>query len=136
MTQTNPLASYQSHALGLLRIVTAYLFVVHGTTKLFQLPFIERFANVPLASMYGAAGVIELVGGLLLLLGLFTRPVAFVLAGQMAVAYFIGHVASGGNALMPILNSGELAVQWCFTFLFFFVAGSGAFALDNLRQKA
>ena len=94
------------------------------------------FANVPVTSMFGVAGIIELVGGLLMLLGLFTRPVAFILSGQMAAAYFIGHVADGGHVLMPILNSGELAVQWCFTFLFFFVVGGGAFALDNLRSKA
>jgi putative oxidoreductase len=145
MTQNKALAQYQPHALGLLRIVTAYLFMVHGTTKLFQFPYIEMFANVPVTSMFGVAGIIELVGGLLMLLGLFTRPVAFILSGQMAAAYFIGHVAAayfighvadGGHVLMPILNSGELAVQWCFTFLFFFVVGGGAFALDNLRSKA
>ena len=136
MTQNKALAQYPPHALGLLRIVTAYLFMVHGTTKLFQFPYIEMFANVPVTSMFGVAGIIELVGGLLMLLGLFTRPVAFILSGQMAAAYFIGHVADGGHVLMPILNSGELAVQWCFTFLFFFVVGSGAFALDNLRNKA
>ena len=136
MTQNKALAQYQPHALGLLRIVTAYLFMVHGTTKLFQFPYIEMFANVPVTSMFGVAGIIELVGGLLMLLGLFTRPVAFILSGQMAAAYFIGHVADGGHVLMPILNSGELAVQWCFTFVVFFVVGSGAFALDNLRNKA
>ena len=79
MTQNKALAQYQPHALGLLRIVTAYLFVMHGTTKLFQFPYIEMFANVPVTSMFGVAGIIELVGGLLMLLGLFTRPVAFVL---------------------------------------------------------
>ena len=136
MSQNNTLTQYQPHALGLLRIVTGYLFIMHGTTKLFQFPYIEMFANVPVTSMFGAAGIIELIGGLLIILGLFTRPVAFILSGQMAAAYFIGHVADGGHVLMPILNSGELAVQWCFTFLFFFVAGSGAFALDNLRGKA
>ena len=111
MSQNNTLTQYQPHALGLLRIVTGYLFIMHGTTKLFQLPYIEMFANVPVASMFGAAGIIELIGGLLIILGLFTRPVAFVLAGQMAAAYFIGHVADGGNFLMHILNSGELEVQ-------------------------
>ena len=136
MSQNNTLTQYQPHALGLLRIVTGYLFIMHGTTKLFQFPYIEMFANVPVTSMFGVAGIIELVGGLLMLLGLFTRPVAFILSGQMAAAYFIGHVADGGHVLMPILNSGELAVQWCFTFLFFFVVGGGAFALDNLRSKA
>ena len=136
MSQNNTLTQYQPHALGLLRIVTGYLFIMHGTTKLFQFPYIEMFANVPVTSMFGVAGIIELVGGLLMLLGLFTRPVAFILSGQMAAAYFIGHVADGGHVLMPILNSGELAVQWCFTFLFFFVVGGVAFALDNLRSKA
>ena len=71
-----------------------------------------------------------------MLLGLFTALWHLFLSGQMAAAYCIGHVADGGHFLMPILNSGELAVQWCFTFLFFFVAGSGAFSLDNLRAKA
>ena len=136
MATNHPLTQYQPYALGLLRIVTGYMFIMHGMTKLFQIPYIEMFANVPLGSMFGAAGIIELIGGALIILGLFTRPVAFILSGQMAAAYFIGHVADGGNLLMPILNSGELAVQWCFTFLFFFVAGSGAFALDNLRHKA
>ncbi|UOO91019.1 DoxX family protein [Vitreoscilla massiliensis] len=136
MSTNNQLTQYQPYALGLLRIVTGYMFIMHGMTKLFQIPYIEMFANVPLGSMFGAAGIIELIGGALIILGLFTRPVAFILSGQMAAAYFIGHVADGGNFLMPILNSGELAVQWCFTFLFFFVAGSGAFALDNLRNKA
>ena len=136
MAPNHPLTQYQPYALGLLRIVTGYMFIMHGMTKLFQIPYIEMFANVPLASMFGAAGIIELIGGALIILGLFTRPVAFILSGQMAAAYFIGHVAGGGNFLVPILNSGELAVQWCFTFLFFFVAGGGAFALDNLRHKA
>ena len=136
MATNHPLTQYQPYALGLLRIVTGYMFIMHGMTKLFQIPYIEMFANVPLASMFGAAGIIELIGGALIILGLFTRPVAFILSGQMAAAYFIGHVAGGGNFLVPILNSGELAVQWCFTFLFFFVAGGGAFALDNLRHKA
>ena len=136
MSTNQKLIAYQPIALGVLRIVTAYMFVMHGTTKLFQLPYIEMFAGVSIGSMFGIAGIIELVGGILMLLGLFTRPTAFVLAGQMAAAYFIGHVADGGHLLMPILNSGELAVQWCFTFLLFVVFGGGAFALDNLRQRS
>lgn len=135
MSLDTKLAPLQSYFLGLLRIVTGYLFLIHGTTKLFQFPYIEMFANVSLTSIYGISGILELVGGLLIILGLFTRPTAFVLAGHMAAAYFIGHVASGGQLLMPILNGGELAVAWCFTFLYLFAAGAGAFALDNLRQK-
>lgn len=72
MSQNNTLTQYQPHALGLLRIVTGYLFIMHGTTKLFQFPYIEMFANVPVASMFSAAGIIELIGGLLIILGLFT----------------------------------------------------------------
>jgi putative oxidoreductase len=86
-----------------------------------------------LFSLYGLAGVLELVGGLLLLLGLFTRPVAFVLSGQMAVAYFIGHAAS--TPLFPLLNRGEAAVLFCFVFLYLAAAGGGAWALDNKRHS-
>ncbi|AUZ06280.2 MULTISPECIES: DoxX family protein [Vitreoscilla] len=122
--------------LGLLRIVSAYLFIFHGTTKLFQFPYIEKFANVPMASIFGVAGILEVIGGMLLLLGLFTRPTAFVLSGFMAVAYIMGHVMNAGNFLMPILNGGELAIVWSFVFLYISVKGAGAFALDNMRQKA
>ena len=118
--------------LGILRIVVAFLFIQHGTLKLFGVPAMEGMGQVPLMSLYGFAGILELVGGVLLLLGLFTRPVAFVLSGEMAAAYFIGH-ASGG--LLPIINHGELAVTWCFLFLYFFAAGPGAFSLDGTRGK-
>jgi putative oxidoreductase len=122
-------------ALGALRIVAGYLFMAHGTTKLFNIPYIEMFAHVPLASLAGVAGVLEVVGGLALVLGLFTRPVAFVLSGLMAAAYFIAH-APQGNALLPILNGGELAALYSFVFLFIAAAGSGAWSLDNLRRRA
>lgn len=125
-------ALWAPRALGVLRIVAGYLFIVHGTTKLFQAPYIEMFANVPLFSIYGAAGVLEVVGGALLIAGAFTRPVAFVLSGLMAFAYFIGH-APQGNVLLPILNQGELAALYSFVFLLFAVVGGGSFALDNLR---
>ena len=92
------------------------------------------FDGLQLFSLYGLAGVLELVGGLLLVLGLFTRPVAFVLSGQMAVAYFMAH-ASEGSVLMPLLNGGESAVLFCFVFLYLFVAGGGAWALDNRLSK-
>jgi putative oxidoreductase len=118
------------HILGALRIVAGYLFIVHGTTTLFQAPYIEMFANVPLLSIYGAAGILEVVGGAMLILGLFTRPAAFVLSGLMAFAYFIGH-APQGNVLLPILNGGELAALYSFLFLFISVSGPGSFALDG-----
>jgi putative oxidoreductase len=119
-------------ALGILRIVVAFLFIQHGTLKLFGVPAIEGMGQVPLMSLFGIAGIIELVGGVLLLLGLFTRPVAFVLSGEMAAAYFIGHMPGG---FLPIANHGELAVTWCFLFLYFFAAGPGAFSLDGTRGK-
>ncbi|BDV34570.1 DoxX family protein [Methylocystis iwaonis] len=113
---------------GLLRIVTALLFLQHGTAKLFGFPHVAMFDKVTLLSLLGAAGVIELVGGFLLLIGLFTRPAAFILAGEMAVAYFGFHAF---EAFWPILNKGELAALYCFVFLFFSVAGPGKFALDK-----
>ena len=126
--------TWQPRVLAVLRIVTAYLFLQHGTSKLLGIPFVAMFKDgVPLMSMAGIAGVIEIVGGLLLLIGLFTRPTAFILCGEMAVAYFIGH-ASKGNALLPMLNGGELAVTWCFVFLYLAVAGAGAWSVDAARR--
>ena len=118
--------------LGVLRIVSAFMFMLHGTVKLFGVPAVEGMGKVELMSLYGFAGVLEFVGGLLLLLGLFTRPVAFVLSGQMAVAYFMAHQPQG---LLPVQNHGELAVQWCFLFLYFWAAGPGAFSIDAMRRR-
>jgi len=123
-------ATWTPRVLGALRIVTGYLFIAHGTAKLFGAPHVAMFDGVQLLSLMGVAGVLELVGGAALILGLFTRPVAFVLSGFMAVAYFMAH-ASQGNAILPLLNGGELAVLYSFLFLFFSVNGGGAFALDN-----
>jgi putative oxidoreductase len=120
-------------ALGLLRIVVAFLFIQHGMVKLFGVPAMEGMGKVPLMSLFGVAGLLEFVGGALLLLGLGTRPVAFILSGEMAAAYFIGHASQG---FLPIINHGELAVTWCFLFLYFFFAGPGAFSLDAARGKA
>jgi putative oxidoreductase len=127
-------ARWMPRALGALRIVAGYLFIAHGTTKIFQAPFIEMFANVPLVSLAGIAGILEVVGGALLILGLFTRPTAFVLSGLMAFAYFIGH-APQGNVLLPILNAGELAALYSFLFLFISVSGPGSFALDSRFER-
>ena len=125
--------SWAPKVLGILRIVVAFLFIQHGTLKLFGVPAIEGMGQVPLMSLFGFAGILEFVGGALLLLGLFTRPVAFVLSGEMAAAYFIGHVSQG---FLPIANHGELAVTWCILFLYFFAAGPGAFSVDAARRKA
>lgn len=123
--------SCSPYALGILRIATALLFLQHGTAKLFHFPPDARFAKLELWSLLGLAGVIEVVGGVLLLLGLFTRPVAFVLSGQMAVAYFLAHAK---QSVFPILNQGELAALYCFVFLYLSAAGGGAFGLDGRRK--
>ena len=121
-------------ALAVLRIVTAYLFITHGTAKLFGIPHQAMFDGLKLMSLTGVAGILEFVGGALLLIGLFTRPVAFVLCGLMAVAYFMAH-GSQGNVLVPMLNKGELAVLYCFVFLYFSVAGAGAWSVDAMRRR-
>lgn len=123
---------WTQQVLGVLRIVTAFMFLQHGTAKLFHVPHVEAMDGVQLMSIYGLAGVLEVVGGALLLLGLLTRPVAFVLAGEMAFAYFMGHASKGA---LPLLNGGELAVQWCFLFLYFWAAGPGAFSVDGTRKR-
>ena len=123
--------TWAPRALGLMRIVTGYMFLWHGTAKLLGVPHVAMFDGLQLFSLMGLAGVLELVGGVLLILGLFIRPTAFVLSGFMAVAYFMGH-ASQGNVLLPMLNQGELAIAWTFLFLYMAVVGAGAWALDNV----
>ena len=128
-------AEWTPHAHALLRIVTGYMFLLHGTSKLFKLPHVPMFDNLQLMSLIGLAGVLEVVGGLLVLIGLFTRPVAFILSGEMAVAYFMAH-ASQGHVLIPFMNEGESAVLFCFVFLFFAAAGAGAWSVDAMRGRA
>ncbi len=106
---TMMLEAWRLRALAVLRIITAYLLIPHGTAKLFGMPPQAMFDGLQLMSLMGLAGVLEVFGGLLFLIGLFTRPVAFVLCGFMAVAYFMGH-AGQGHVLLPMLNQGELAV--------------------------
>ena len=117
--------------LSILRIITAFLYIAHGTQKLFNYPPSPGGA-VAIASLMGLAGILEFVGGLLLLVGLFTRPAAFILSGQMAVAYFMAHAPSG---LLPLVNKGETAVLYCFIFLYLAVAGGGEWSLDNLLRR-
>ncbi|MEP6885196.1 MAG: DoxX family protein [Gammaproteobacteria bacterium] len=113
--------------LSVLRIVTALLFMMHGTAKLFQMPHQAMFDNLQLMSLLGLQGVLEAGGGLLLLIGLFSRPVAFLLSGDMAVAYFMEHWPKNW---LPILNGGDLAVLFCFVFLYLFAAGPGPWSID------
>jgi putative oxidoreductase len=114
--------------LGLLRIVAALLFLQHGTAKLFGVPHVAMFDGLQFVSLLGAAGAIEIVGGILLLVGLLTRPVALILAIEMALAYAIGHA---GRAALPIHNQGELALLYAAVFLYIAAAGPGRFALDR-----
>ena len=127
-------ARYAPHAQALLRIVSGYLFLLHGSAKLFHVPHVAMYDGVQLMSLVGLAGVLELVGGALLVVGLFTRIVAFLLCGEMAVAYFMAH-ASKGDPLLPLLNQGEPAVLFCFIFLFLAVAGAGAWSIDAQRSR-
>jgi putative oxidoreductase len=121
------------HLLSVLRIVAAFLFIAHGTQKLLGFPVSAPQPSFELFSIIGAAGIIETFGGLLMLLGLFTRPVAFILSGQMAAAYFMQHAPRGA---WPILNGGELAVLYCFLWLYFVAAGPGPWSVDGLRRRA
>jgi putative oxidoreductase len=125
--------SWAPRLLSVLRIVAAFLFMAHGTQKLFGVPAREPRPPVELFSLVGVAGVLEVFGGLLLLLGLFTRPVAFVLSGMMAVAYFRSHAPEG---FWPLLNRGEAAVLFCFLFLYLAAAGAGPWSLDARLRRA
>ena len=118
--------------LSVLRIVTALLDIPHGTSKIFGFPRAGSGATVELSSLLGLAGSLEMVGGALILVGLFTRPVAFVLSGEMAFAYFMAHAPRN---LHPLLNQGELPILFCFIYLYLAFAGAGPLSLDRLRKK-
>jgi putative oxidoreductase len=119
--------------LSVLRIVTAFLFIAHGTQKLFGFPTSQPGTPVELGSLIGMAGILETFGGALLLVGLLSRPIAFLLSGEMAVAYFLRHSPQG---FWPALNGGELAVLYCFLFLFLAAAGPGVWSLDAVLRRA
>ena len=124
-------ASWTPRLLSVLRIVSAFLFIAHGAQKLFGFLAPPGATSPPLLSQMWIGGILEFFGGLLLLVGLFTRPVAFILSGMMAVAYFQMHAPGG---FWPLQNKGELAVLYCFVFLFFSVAGGGEWSLDRLLR--
>jgi putative oxidoreductase len=117
---------------SVLRIMSAFVFFLHGTQKLFGFPAATPLPASAMISLMGAAGILEVIGGSLMALGLFTRPVAFILSGEMAVAYFRQHAP---RAPWPILNGGELAILFCFLWLFFSVAGPGPISLDALVRR-
>ena len=120
---------WSPYLLSVLRIVTALTFISHGTQKLFGFPVLEPRNTVPLLSLLGLAGVLEVVGGAFLFVGLFTRPVAFLLAGEMAFAYFMAHAP---RSFWPVLNGGEVVVMFCFVWLYLAAAGAGRWSFDAL----
>jgi putative oxidoreductase len=127
-------ASWSGYTHALLRIMTGLLFLAHGTAKLLGWPAVEMFKDgVPLLSLFGIGGLLEIVGGLMIVVGLFTRTVAFVLSGMMAVAYFMFHAPS---AFYPIINQGELAILYSFVFLWLATAGAGPWSVDASRKTA
>ena len=126
-------AGWTPYLQSVLRIVVAFLFVAHGSQKFFGFPAVEVRTGVPLMSLLGLASMLEMLGGTLMFLGLLTRPVAFVLAGEMAVAYFTSHAPRG---FWPLVNRGEPAVFFCFTWLYFAAAGAGPWSLDALRERS
>jgi putative oxidoreductase len=123
--------NWEPRMLSILRIIVGLLYMEHGLAKIVGFPLQPNHAPYALFTLHpGLQGLLELVGGLLLALGLLTRSVAFVLAGNMAVAYFMVHAPRG---FFPLLNGGELAIVYCFVFLYFWVAGGGEWSLDRLR---
>ncbi len=122
----------QPYVLGIVRIITGLLFLQHGASKLLGFPPPARPADIALFSLIGFAGILELCGGALVALGLFTRAAAFVLSGEMAFAYFVAHEPRG---FFPLLNGGEDAILFCFVFFYLVFAGGGAFSLDAMLGR-
>lgn len=121
------------HFLSLLRLITGLLFLQHGTAKILSFPPSDMAGRGVSLTLPGLSGLFELIGGALIVIGLFTRPVAFILAGMMAVAYFMAHAPQG---FFPLLNGGELAVLYCFAFLYLSAAGGGSWSLDRIVRRA
>ena len=124
---------WQGPLLSVLRIVTALLFIAHGTSKLLAFPGLAPMATGPIPpfSFMGVAGLLELVGGALVLIGLFTRPVAFLLSGEMAIGYWLVHAS---KSIYPSINMGDAAILFCFVFLYIAAAGPGPWSLDASRR--
>ncbi len=125
-------SAWAPRVLSILRIAAGLLILQHGTTKLLGFPA-SQMSGIPVGSMPGIAGVIELVGGILVVIGLFTRPAAFILSGMTAVAYWYVHAPQG---FYPLLNGGELAALYCFVFLYLACAGGGVWSIDAKRGRA
>jgi putative oxidoreductase len=129
------LAGGEPIVLSIFRIVTGLLLFQYGVAKILKFPVLPYFANIP--PLITTAGAIELVGGALLILGLFTRPVAFILSGEMAFAYFMGHMFKNPAepVFIPLLNGGNAAILFCFACLYLACAGGGPISIDGMRKK-
>jgi putative oxidoreductase len=125
-------SKWQPAVLSLFRFITGLMLFQYGVAKILKIPAVSPFAKVEVTSLYGAAGCIELVLGALLLLGLFTRPVAFILSGEMAFAYFISHFP---KSFFPVVNGGSLAIALCFACLYLATSGGGPISLDAILRK-
>ncbi|KQT29307.1 MAG: DoxX family protein [Bradyrhizobium sp.] len=130
------LTRFQPVLLSLFRFITGLLLFQYGVAKLFKFPAVPMFAKVELMSLYGAAGALELVLGALLMIGLFSRLSAFILSGEMAFAYFMGHMFRGETPVfLPLLNNGTLAILFCFACLYLSAAGGGPISADAAMGK-
>jgi putative oxidoreductase len=130
--QGGNLSQWTARILSIMRIIVGFLYMQHGAQKLFGFLAAGPSTGVPLFSFMGLAGILEFFGGFFILLGLFTRPVAFILSGQMAVAYFMAHAPKG---FWPIGNRGDLAVLFCFVFFYLAFAGGGAWSIDRALKR-
>jgi putative oxidoreductase len=127
------LTAWAPRALSVLRIITGLMIIQHGMAKLIGFPAVPEFANLNPLSLIGAAGFIELIGGALLIIGFLTQPVAFVISGEMAFAYFIAHAP---KSFFPLINDGTLAIIFCFACLYLSTAGAGPWSVDAAMKRA
>jgi putative oxidoreductase len=130
---TSWLTAWAPQCLSVVRLMAGLLFLQYGLSKLFGFPHLAMFDNVHPFQLFWFAGLFELVGGTLVTIGLFTRPIAFILSGEMAIGYFDVHAP---QSFFPLQNGGTAAVLFCFIFLYFVFAGAGAWSIDNLRQQS
>lgn len=128
---SDPASAWPPRALSLLRIIAGLLFMQHGMSKLFNIPPGTLHPTLATSPLLFVAGILEAFGGALVVLGLFTRPVAFLLSGEMAIGYFMAHAP---KSFFPLVSGGDLAVLFCFVFFYLFVAGGGAVSLDRMLR--
>ena len=127
------LAAWTPRALSVLRIIMGLMIIQHGMAKILGFPAVASFANLSPFSLIGVAGLIELIGGALLIIGLLTQPVAFIVSGEMAFAYFMVHAP---RSFFPLINGGTLAIMYCFTCLYLSTAGAGPWSVDAMMKRA